>query len=268
MKQDDKTSIITVLPGDNVTSIIRSKTSKNLKLGTGLRFHQENDDSSSSTNNIILVTCAGRLEQRHNTWFVLQNNKRYFLPQEQDRVVGIVQDRAGSDNGGDVYRVHVGSSHTALLNNLDFEGATKRNKPLLKPGVVVYARVTSTVLDPILSCKLGPKDVGVGVSRKDWMTQEGLYGELKGGTLQKIPLGLARELLSPANAVLEELSKLPFEICVGVNGYLWIHSEHPSYTILVSNAVINSQVLTEEQARGMCKSLIKTVQQQMISDIE
>ena len=157
------------------------------------------------------------------------------------------------------------AAHPALLSNLEFEGSTKRNRPYLKPGAVVYARVTSTVLDPILSCKLGPKDVGI-VSRKDWMTNEGLYGELKGGTLQKIPLGLARELLSPHSVVLAELSKLPFEVCIGVNGYLWIHSEHPSYTILVSNAIVNSQVLTEEQTRGMVRSLIKTVNQQMKSD--
>ena len=264
MTKNNANSIITVLPGDNVTEIIRSKTSnKNLKLGVGLRY-QDNDT--------ILATCAGRLEQRQasssssssSTWFVLQNTKRYFAA-VHDRVVGIVQDRAGTDNGGDVYRVHIGSSHPAMLNNLDFEGATKRNRPHFKPGAIVYARVTSVSLDPILSCTLGPKDVGV-VSRKDWMTQEGLYGELKGGTLQRIPLGLARELLSPHNVVLEELSKLPFEICIGVNGYLWIHSEHPSYTILVSNAIVNSQVLTEEQTRGMVQSLVRTVQQQMNSD--
>lgn len=255
---DTNNDIITVLPGDDVTSIIRSKTTKNLKLGTGLRY---------TSQDTILATTAGRLEhqRQHSTWFVLQNNKRYVLPELEDRVVGIVQERVGTDNGGDVYRVEIGAPQYALLSNLEFEGATKRNRPQLKPGALVYARVTFTELDPMLSCKLGPKDVGV-VSRKDWMTQEGLYGELKGGTLQKIPCGLARELLSPHNVVLSELSKLPFEICVGVNGYLWIHSEDPAYTILVSNAIKNSIVLTEEQTRGMVKSLIKTVQQQMSSD--
>jgi exosome complex component RRP40 len=242
--------ITIVIPGDNVTDVIRSKTPKNLKLGVGLRCTDENT---------ILATCAGRLEQHHKTWFVLQNNKRY-MPSNEDRVVGIVQDRAGSDSGGDVYRVCIGGPHLALLSNLDFEGATKRNRPALKPGALVYARITSVALDPILSCKLGPKDVAV--QRKDWMTQEGLYGELKGGTLQKIPLGLARELLHPNNVVLMELSKLPFEICIGSNGFLWIHSSQPSYTILVANAIMNSQVLTEEQTRGMVQSLIQTVQSQ------
>jgi exosome complex component RRP40 len=254
MISNNESGIITVLPGDNVTNVIRSKTPKNLKLGVGLRCTDEN---------VILATCAGRLEQHHKTWFVLQNNKRY-MPSSEDRVVGIVQDRAGSDNGGDVYRIYIGGPHPALLSNLEFEGATKRNRPALKPGALVYARITSTALDPILSCKLGPKDVGA--PRKDWMTQEGLYGELKGGTLQKIPLGLARELLHPHNCVLNELSQLPFEICIGCNGFLWIHSSQPSYTILVANAILNSQVLTHEQTLGMVQSLIKTVQLQMSND--
>ena len=247
---DEKITI--VLPGDNVTDVIRSKTPNNLKLGVGLLCTDENT---------ILATRAGRLEQHHKTWFVLQNNKRY-IPSKEDRVVGIVQDRAGSDGGGgDVYRVYIGGPHVAFLSNLDFEGATKRNRPALKPGALVYARITSVSLDPILSCKLGPKDVAV-VQRKDWMTQEGLYGELKGGTLQKISLGLARELLHPNNVVLTELSRLPFEICIGSNGFLWIHSSQASYTILVANAIMNSQVLTEEQTRGMVQSLIQTVQSQ------
>ena len=246
----DSSACVTVLPGDNVTEYIRS--TKHIKIGDGLRYDKEK----------IIATCAGRLKQHRQTWFVMTNNKRY-LPANQDRVVGIVLDRAGSDGqGGDLYRLNIGGPHPALLSNLDFEGATKRNKPSLGVGALVYGRVTSTTLDPVLSCKLGPRDVNV-VQRKDWMTQEGLYGELKGGTLEKIPLGLARELLSPHSVVLAELSKLPFEVCIGVNGYLWIHSERAAYTILVANAIRNSQVLTPEQTRSMVRSLVRTVQGHM-----
>jgi exosome complex component RRP40 len=120
-------------------------------------------------------------------------------------------------------------------------------------------------MDPTLSCQLGPNDAGLNLPRKDWMTNEGTYGELKGGTSQKIPLGLARELLDPRNVVLHELSKsqIPFEVCVGVNGYLWVHSPRPAYTILIQNAILNSQVLTEGQVRGMVKSLVETVNRQI-----
>lgn len=96
------------------------------------------------------------------------------------------------------------------------------------------------------------------------MTDEGTYGELKGGgSCIQVSLGLARELLKPDCAVLDALgsvSKIPFEICIGVNGMLWVHSHRAEYTILILNAIKNSEVLTETQVRGMVKALLKTVQ--------
>lgn len=243
-----------VLPGDDVTEKIKQTTKKAPKLGIGLRYHNEK----------VLATCAGRLEQRSNTYFIKQNIQRY-RPNLEDRVIAIVEARVASDGaGGDIYRVNIGGPHPALLSNLSFEGATKRNKPNLSTGMLLYARVKATPpsMDPTLSCQLGPHDAGV--PRKDWMTNEGTYGELKGGTCQKIPLGLARELLDPRNLVLDELSKsLAFEVCVGVNGWLWVHSTRAEYTILIQNAILNSQVLTEGQVRGMVKSLVQTVNRQI-----
>jgi exosome complex RNA-binding protein Rrp4 len=100
------------------------------------------------------------------------------------------------------------------------------------------------------------------------MTNEGCYGELKGGTVCRIPTGLARELLHPNNLVLAELAKgvATFEIAVGVNGYLWIHSRLPEYTILIQNAIQNSEVMTENQVRAMVKSLVFTVEKQLQID--
>jgi exosome complex component RRP40 len=248
-----------VLPGDDITKLVISDEERKVpKLGTGLRLHSGR----------VLATCAGRLVQRsNNTYFVQQNIQRY-RPQVEDRVLGIVEDRVASDDGGgDVYRINIGGSHPALLSNLSFEGATKRNKPNLQTGMLVYARIHSVpdAMDPSLSCQLGPHDGGI--PRKDWMTNEGAYGELKGGTATKISLGLARELLDPKNVVLCELGKsLVFEVCIGVNGWIWIHSTRPEHTILIQNAIKNSQIMTEAQVRGMVKSLIQTVHQQIESD--
>ena len=83
-----------VLPGDDVTSKIQQTSKKAPKLGTGLRYHNEK----------VLATCAGRLEQRSNTYYIKQNVQRY-RPHIEDRVIGIVEDRVASDGaGGDVYR--------------------------------------------------------------------------------------------------------------------------------------------------------------------
>jgi len=253
-QQNPSARIITVLPGDDVTAYIDT-SSNQVKLGLGL--------VQSSKHHSITATLAGRLHSKKGYWYVLQNTKRY-IPMVEDRVLGIVEDRVGQENGGDVYRVNIGGPHAAMLSTLRFEGATKRNRPQFKTGTLVYARVImdgSTMTDPALSCLLGSHDAGV--PRKDWMTEEALYGQLKGGTIVKITLGLAKELLDPNNVVLEELADLPFEVAIGVNGLLWVHSKRVEYTVMIQNAILNSEVLTEEQTRGMVRKLKQTVQQQL-----
>lgn len=249
-------SILAVLPGDNVTEHVLSSGAP--KIGTGLRYDKESKQ--------IYSTLAGSLEERHAVYFVRQTLRRY-RPALEDRVIGIVEDRLGNDgSGGDIYRINIGASHPACLSNLDFEGATKRNKPNFQTGQVLYARISALydgLLDPQLSCQLGPHDGNL--PRKDWMTNEGCYGELRGGTVSRISTGLARELLHPSNLVLNELAKsVAFEVAIGVNGFLWIHSRRPEYTIMIQNAIQNSQVLTDEQVRGMVKSLVSTVEKQIL----
>lgn len=142
-------------------------------------------------------------------------------------------------------------------------------------------------MDPELSCKVESSASGVG--RKDWMTDEGTYGELTvtranianvgsisssndntdnsnntgvaaTSTWMRVSCGLARELLNPKNVVLDELAiGLPFEVAVGVNGALWVNSSAAVHTVLICNAVRNSEVLSEEQTRGMVRALLKSV---------
>ena len=253
------TALAVVLPGDDVTDKITS-SHKNIKLGIGLRTVPDTKK--------IYATCAGSLEQRKNTYYIQQSIRRY-RPSLEDRVIGIVEERIGSDGaGGDIHRVNIGGPHPAMLSSLSFEGATKRNKPHLKRGMLLYCRILATppLSDPTLSCQLGPHDGGL--VRKDWMTNEGTYGELQNGTCTKIPLGLARELLNPKSVVLLELAKqsVKFEIATGVNGFVWIHSSHPEYTIMIQNAILNSQVMTEPQIRAMVKTLVQQVNKQIVDD--
>lgn len=253
-----------VLPGEDVTEVIhnisaagKSSGKKAPKIGCGLTYY--NNDPSRQR---VVVTHAGRLVHRKssNTYMVVSNYKRY-IPNRQDRVIGIVEERMG-----DYYRCNIFGPHSALLPTLAFEGATKRNKPNLSTGSTVYCRVVSAPrdIDPELSCKVGGGGTGTtsdgGASRKDWLTGECTYGELKGGTLIKISIGLARELIHPKNVVLEVLGKsLSFETAVGVNGVLWVNSPHPEHTILICNAIKNSEVMPPDQTRAMVRSLLSTV---------
>lgn len=269
-----------VLPGDDVTKwIVEKDTTENnhksrqvLKLGTGLRWQ---DNSNNNKNEpIVFATIAGQLAHKaaSHTFFVqTSSDDGRYQPLLHDRVVGIVEDRMGSDGaGGDLYRVSIGAGHTAILSSLAFEGATKRNKPSLKPGQVVYARVASlpTHLEPELSCQLGPLDVGQNMTRRDWMTDEGCYGILQGGTVLRVAHDWTRRVLLPnlQHVLWQELAAqstgLAGEVAVGSNGWIWMHAVSAPATILLYNIVRNAPVLTQAQTRAMIRQMVAHFKQQ------
>jgi len=74
-------------------------------------------------------------------------------------------------------------------------------------------------------------------------------GELKGGMLFDISLGMARRLLLAKQredggvAVLEEIAeKVAFEIAVGRNGKVWVKSGGVKETLLVGKALQETDV--------------------------
>ena len=281
------------------------------KIGTGLICTHEPKSTTNNNNNNgtnlnpsirIQAIIAGRLLYRSSsrTWYVASNPRRYHLTQSPissstlakstqqgitanmgvgDRVIGIIEEKASAD----YYRVNIFGSHSALLHVLSFEGATKRNRPQLDPGSLIYCRIVQGFgggrMDPEVSCKVGGSSSGKstyneveddigddgGAASKDWMTNESTYGSLTGGTSFRISLGLARELLLPNNAVLAALDKsgIPFEIAIGVNGMVWVNSPEPEITIMLLNALKNSEVMNEEQVRGMVKVMVRQVKKEL-----
>lgn len=94
-----------------------------------------------------------------------------------------------ADSFAENYRIDLNGSSFAQLPSLAFDGASKRNRPDFRTGTLVYARVSLVHkdMDPELSCMVltGPK--------KDWMTGQSIYGELKGGNIFKCSLYLAEK---------------------------------------------------------------------------
>ncbi|KAJ2064509.1 exosome non-catalytic core subunit rrp40 [Coemansia sp. S146] len=205
-----------------------------IRLGPGL---------VQSSESVSAVT-AGVLHSNSETnrWWVAGNKRRYVAAVGEP-VVGVVVARHGEG-----YRVDIGSAHDALLPQLAFEGATKRNKPNLAVGTVVYGRVVvaNSVMDPEIECF----NSNTGKS-------EG-YGELSEGFMFKCSLGLARRLIDTKAPVLAALGNgVPFEVAVGVNGRVWVNAESVATTILVANAIRNSEYLDAKQCRQMVKELLE-----------
>ena len=126
------------------------------------------------------------------------------------------------------YRVNINASSAAFLPVLAFEHATKRNKPELKLGDVVCARVASCDpdMDPELSCT--NKD-GKNTS-KDGKSLG--YGPLKDGYMFETRSRHIMKLRSRPTP--HEIRKLPqalkWETVVGANGRVWVKSTSPQIT--------------------------------------
>ncbi|PSR77266.1 hypothetical protein BD289DRAFT_456721 [Coniella lustricola] len=235
-----------VLPGDGLDpSTFPSHPKKALQLGPGLRH------ILPST---ILPTVAGQLmtDKKKNSMWVECNGGRYVASQG-DLVIGQVHHGAA-----DFYYVQL-TPHTsnALLPVLAFEMATKKTRPQLAAGQLVYARVSlaNKHMDAELEC------VNPATGKADGL------GPLNGGMLFTISLGFSRRLLMPKSTaeggviVLEELgnSGLQFEIAVGRNGRVWVSSDTTRSILIVGRALqeTDERLLDVDAQKQLVKKLIR-----------
>lgn len=214
-----------VLPGD----LIPLPASTVLTLGPGISASSSRVtlDAPPLTSSIYIATRAGLLgsskgkDKGQQSW-VEGSSKRYIAAQKE-LVLGTIIARHA-----DGYRVDLGTAQMATLDALAFEGATKRSKPNLKVGVLVYARVSlaNRDMEPEIECF----DPSTGKS-------DG-FGELKGGLVVNCSLQTARQLLNPKFPLLKALAaQFPFETAVGLNGRIWFKAGFVGQTIALKRVL-------------------------------
>lgn len=147
----------------------------------------------------------------------------------------------------------------ATLPHFAFEGASKKSRPQLASGALVYARVTlaNKHMDPELEC------VSSSTGKSDGL------GPLTGGMLFTISLAMARRLMLAKPAEQGKLVLLnvigeggvPFEIAVGRNGKVWVDSKHVKTTLAIGRAIqeIDNKSSTVEEQRKLAKKIVKEV---------
>ncbi|CAJ1931986.1 unnamed protein product [Sphenostylis stenocarpa] len=223
-----------VFPGDVVLDL-SSMTNHTIKLGGGLR--QDCDAISAMKAGIL------RFSKPNKYW--VENSQKRYVPRVEDSVLGIVVD-SRSDN----FLVDIKGPAIAFLPVLAFEGGTRRNIPKFEIGTLLYLRVVKANpgMNPELSCT-------------DATGKAAEFGTLKEGYMFECTTGLSRRLLSsPPCPVLDALGKkLSFEIAVGLNGRVWVNAASPHTTILVANAIINSETLSGAQQRIMVEKLLQKI---------
>ena len=126
----------------------------------------------------------------------------------------------------------------------------------MKKGDVIYCRVKSARgdVDVEVTC------MATSGVKKDWSSGEAVYGGLAQGFLSHVSIHFAHKLLHPDSVVLKSLGeKLAYEIAIGMNGALWLKGSNIAETILIKNAIENSEKLSDEQVIGMVAYLSERV---------
>ncbi len=210
-----------------------------MRLGSGLVQDEQNR---------VVATRYGVVRKAAGSRIWVDSYQKRYVASVGDWVVGVVVEKH-FDN----YRVDIGESQPARLPSLAFEGATKRNRPNLAVGTLIYCLVVmaNKHMETELSC-VSP------VVKKEWVTGQCLFGPLVDGYKIDCSLRLARSLMSERCVVLSSLGeKLQFEVAIGLNGQVWVHSSSALVTVIVCNAILNSEFMSDEQARAMVAHILK-----------
>ncbi|XP_029283683.1 exosome complex component RRP40 isoform X2 [Cottoperca gobio] len=118
----------------------------------GDEFSLETDDTISLTEHVkpekvvcgpglrrsgdrLLVCKSGVLRHKQPNMFWMDSQQRRYVPAKGETVIGIVTVKSG-----DVFKVDFGGSEQASLSYLAFEGATKRNRPNVQVGDLVFSQ--------------------------------------------------------------------------------------------------------------------------------
>lgn len=196
-----------IIPGDSLASRLASELA--ITIGPGIYKNPKTQD--------IIPLQAGLLKEvklnkkaGDKLMYIESNSKRY-IPQVNDLVLGIV-----TGVFSDFFRVLLQDhSQPVQLSMMAFPNATKKNRPNLKMGQAVYARVSEAVPEVVTEIECIDPETG----------KEGGFGPLdERGYIFDINLNFARELLFNKSCVfLEKLAaKVPFEIAIGINGKVWL----------------------------------------------
>ncbi|WPK23947.1 hypothetical protein PUMCH_001197 [Australozyma saopauloensis] len=196
-----------ILPGDSLAELTQLESA--VTIGPGIY-------KSPRSQNIIPLH-AGILKEvtlnkktQEKLIYVDSNSKRY-IPQANDLVIGIV-----IGTYSDAFKVSLQEfSMPVQLSMMAFPNATKKNRPNIKVGQAVYARVSEAV--PEVATEIECIDPETG--------KDGGFGALdEAGYLFDVNMNFARELLFNKSSVfLEKLaSRAAFEIAIGINGKVWI----------------------------------------------
>lgn len=224
-----------VMPGDVIKDILSSNKKETIVLGPGLRREADT----------VFVCKAGILKKRHPAIYYVDSYQKRYVPTRDENVVGIITQKAG-----DIFKVDIGAKEQASLSYLAFEGATKKTRPDLQIGDVVFAKLLVAIKDmePELVC----------IDSKGKENKLGILSS--NGMLLTCSLSLVRKLLNPDCPLFNMLAKnQAYEIAVGMNGRIWIKTNSIQQTIAIANAILAAEYTCPSKMQNLCNTIEKTL---------
>ncbi|XP_076290284.1 exosome complex component Rrp40 isoform X2 [Lasioglossum baleicum] len=194
---------------------------------------------------MVFAYKAGILKKTNPAVYYVDSYQKRYIPNRGENVVGIVVQK-----GGDIFKVDIGASEQASLSYLAFEGATKKNRPDLQVGDLVFAKlvVASKDMEPELVCvDSHGKEKKLGVLGSD-------------GMLFTCSLSLIRKILNPSSLLFNTLARSQaFEVAAGMNGRVWVKARTIRETIAVANAILAAEYATPNNIKKICADIEKTL---------
>lgn len=175
-----------LVPGQEIKTVFQNAS-------IGIRENKE-----AKTNKVV-SSAIGELLSLDNSNYWINYKQHRYIPLLDDIVLGVIKGK-----GKDSYKVDIGSPSYAIINQMDFPSATKRNRTVLKTGDVILGQITDDSLhsEIVMSCRTEAVQ-GMGL--------------LKNGLLIKVGILQGRKyLLYPPSL------NITASTIFSMNGYAWV----------------------------------------------
>lgn len=225
-----------VLPGNDVSDIV-------FKEGTCKKSEKTIGPGLKTVDNKIIVCNSGVLRCKDDKYFWVEYYKKKYIPIKDEVIVGTVFSKTS-----EMYKVDIGAAELATLPNLAFTNATKKNRPDLKVGNVLAAKVK--IATPFMESSISCVEYANSV----------ILGQLENGFVITVSVNYALHLKKSSSSLLYRLGQfVSYEIVVGANGKIWINSASIRTTIAIGSTILNAEYLEEEDIPNLVKKFNKSL---------
>uniref|UniRef100_A0A914QGJ5 K Homology domain-containing protein n=1 Tax=Panagrolaimus davidi TaxID=227884 RepID=A0A914QGJ5_9BILA len=226
-----------VLPGEKLIPKNAIKPNELYKLcSRGIVMNNEEPHAS----------LAGFFHEKNEKLWINTYAQKYF-PQTGDKVVGVVVQKVG-----DFWKVDIGGIEKAEIDFTSFENATKRNRPDVRIGDLLYGNIKMSCVNELGKAK------GQGILPRS-------------GTIISLSCSYTRRLLQSSCKILHLIGKsFIIETTIGVNGRIWLNGALDDIK-LVRSIIQRFERVIEEDIERVSSEMIAAARGEMPSvpaDIE